>query len=140
MQIVHPSLHTNCHHEIKSNGKIKIYRDYIKNFKLQIAINDASEVIDKKKNDYNCHLSSKLDNPKTSAKTYWSILKTFYSRKTISLIPPLLHNNTLITDIFNTSFAPQCTTCTNNSVIRDIQSHKANSRLSSLSFENDDIL
>ena len=56
---------------------------YVKNgrtendcFKLQIAISDVSEIIDKRKNDYNCHLASKLSNPETSAKTYWSILKS----------------------------------------------------------------
>ena len=43
------------------------------------------------------------------------------------------------TDLFNL-FASQCTIFANNSGIPDIQSYKTNSRLSSLSFENDDIL
>ena len=133
--------------------KNKIYKDYVKNgrtendyIKLQIAINDVSEIIDKRKNDYNCHLASKLNNLKTSAKTYWSILKSFYSGKKIPLIPPLLHNNTLITDfkqfqlISTNFFALQCTTFASNSVIPDIQSYKTNSRLSLLLFENGDIL
>ena len=30
--------------------------------KLEIVINDFSEIIDKRKNDYNCHLASKLNN------------------------------------------------------------------------------
>ena len=65
----------------KIKWKNKIYKDYVKNgwtendnIKLQTAINDASEIIDKSKNDYNCNLASKLNNAKTSAKTYWSIL------------------------------------------------------------------
>ena len=85
--------------------KNKIYKDYAKNErtenhypKLQIAINDVSEIIDKRKNDYICHLASKLNNPKTSAKTYWSIRKSFYSGNKIPLIPPLLYNNALITN------------------------------------------
>ena len=45
------------------------------------AINYVSEIIGKRKNDYNCHLLSKLNNLKTCPKTYWSILKSFYSRK-----------------------------------------------------------
>ena len=62
----------------------KIYKDYVKNertenLNLQIAINYVSEIIDKRKHDYNCPLASKLNNPKTIAKTYWSILKSFYS-------------------------------------------------------------
>ena len=71
----------------KIKWKNKIYKDYVKNgrnenfkLKLQIAIN-VSEIIDKMKNDYNCHLASKLNNPKTSTKAYWSILKSFYSGK-----------------------------------------------------------
>ena len=51
------------------------------NLKLQIAISDVSEIIDKRKNDYNCHLALKLNNPKTSVKTYWSILKSFIAGK-----------------------------------------------------------
>ena len=54
--------------------------------KLETAINDDSKIIDKKNNDYNRHLASKLTTRKTS------------SEKKIPLIPPLLHNNTLITD------------------------------------------
>lgn len=68
--------------------KSKIYKDYVNNgrtendyFKLQAAINYVSEIIYKRKNDYNCHLVSKLNNLKTCPKTYWSILKSFYSRK-----------------------------------------------------------
>ena len=38
---------------------------------LNLVVNDVSEIIDKRKNDYNYHLASNLNNPKTSAKTYW---------------------------------------------------------------------
>ena len=92
------------------------------------------------------HFVSTLNNPKTSAKTYWSILKSFYSREKIPLIPPLLHNNTLITDfkqkadLYNNIFASECTTFVNISVISDTQYYKTNSRLSSLSFENNNII
>ena len=40
---------------------------------------------------YNDHLSQKLNNPNTSAKTYWSILKLFYKGTKVSLITPLLY-------------------------------------------------
>ena len=69
----------------KIKWKNKIYKSYAKNgktennfLKIQIAINDVSEIIDKRKNDCNCHLALKLNNPKRSPKTYWSILKSFY--------------------------------------------------------------
>ena len=37
-----------------------------------------SQVIAKRKEDYHNIIVSMLNNPKTSAKAYWSILKTFY--------------------------------------------------------------
>ena len=90
----------------KIKWKNKIYKDFIKNetietsyFKLQISINTFSETVDKRKNGYNSHLVSILNNPKTSPKTYWPILKSFYSGKKIPLIPPFLHNDKLIFDI-----------------------------------------
>ena len=75
-----------------------------------------------------------------------SVLKSFCSRKNIPLIPPLLYINTSVTDfkqkgdIFNNFFASQCITFVNNSVIPGTQSYKTNSRLSSLSFENDELI
>ena len=86
-----------------------------------------------------CHLASKLNNPKTGAKTYWLVLKSFYSRKKIPLIPPLITDFKQKANLFSNFFASQCRTFANNSVIQDIQSYKTNSRLSSQSFENDNI-
>ena len=40
----------------------------------------------------------KLNNPKTSSKTYWSILKTFYNGRKIQIIPPLLKDDKLESD------------------------------------------
>ena len=48
---------------------------------LQEAINEVSKIISKRKGDYHHHLASKVNNPSTSAKTYWSILKTIYNGK-----------------------------------------------------------
>ena len=52
----------------------------------------------KRKDDYHCQLSDKLNDPKTSAKACWSILKTLYNEKKISLMPPILVNNKLISN------------------------------------------
>ena len=52
-----------------------------------------------------------LNDPKTSAKTYWPILKSFYNDNKIPLIPPLLANNKIVSDftekanLFNDFFA-----------------------------------
>ena len=65
----------------------------------------------------------KLNNPKTSAKTYWSILKSFHNDNKITLIPPLLVNNKIVSDftkkanLFNDFFATQCTPLSGNSIL-----------------------
>ena len=43
-------------------------------------------------------MSSRLADPLTSSKTYWSILKTFLNNKKIPCIPLLFHENQFITD------------------------------------------
>ena len=80
------------------------------------------------------------------AKTYWSILKTFYNDKKIALIPPLLVNNNFITDIktkaniFNTFFAEQCTPLKNDSVLPINQMFLTQSKLGTLDFNENEIL
>ena len=69
--------------------------DYIE---LQRSIEELSEDISKSKEQcYDC-VAKKLNNPRTSPKTYWTIMKTFYNGKKIPLIPPLLINDTLDLD------------------------------------------
>ena len=103
----------------KINYHNNIYREYMKKgkqqvdcMKLQNTIKELSELISTRKNDYNLHLANKLIDSTTSSKTYWSILKTFYNGRKISIIPPLLINDKLKTDFknhFNASF--QCIFC-----------------------------
>ena len=69
--------------------------DYIT---LENVIAEVSELVCKSKDDYHKQLARKLTNPKTSSKTYWSILKTFYNGKKVSLIPPVVINNKLEPD------------------------------------------
>ena len=80
-----------------------------------------SDYITERKNEYNFQLSQSLKNLATSSKTYWTILKTFYSATKMPLILPLVINE-LITDFrekanyFN-YFARQCTPIENDSSI-----------------------
>ena len=60
-------------------------------YQLNISIEESKE-------KYYTKLSSRLADPLTSLKTYWSILKTFLNNKKISCIPPLFHENKFITD------------------------------------------
>ena len=55
-----------------------------------------SELISIRKEEYYNNLSKKLHNPNTSAKTYWSILKSFYKGTRVPSIPPLLVNNKIV--------------------------------------------
>ena len=48
---------------------------------LENVISEVSELIFNRKNVYYNQLSQKLNDPKTSSKTYWSILKTFIMAK-----------------------------------------------------------
>ena len=88
----------------------------------------------------------KLNDSKTSDKTCWSILKSFYNNSKIPLIPPLLVNNKIVSDftekenLFNDFFVTQCTPLSNNSVLPSAISFKTQSRLSFINFEKEDIL
>ena len=64
--------------------KTQLYSTYIKNgykdndyHMLQEAINEVSEFTSRRKEKHHYHLVWKLNSPSNSAKTYWSILKTF---------------------------------------------------------------
>ena len=72
----------------KIKWKLKVYRDFLKNGKTEAdymhvhhAITEVSQLVLEIKYKYYNKLSMKLNNSKTSSKTYWSILKTFYNGK-----------------------------------------------------------
>ena len=91
-------------------------------------------------------MEKKLSNPLLQAKTYWSILQTFYNDKKNPLIPPLSVNNNFITDIktkaniFNKFFAEQCTPLKNDGVLPVNQMFLTQSRLGTLDFNENEIL
>ena len=55
-------------------------------------------MISERKKDYYDQLSKTLNDPLTSPKAYWSILKTFYGGTEILLIPPIIIDNNVITN------------------------------------------
>ena len=78
--------------------KIKLKKSLHKsnNFtEIQKLSTEISDMILKIKEKYH-HLSLKLNNLHTSAKTWWSILKSFYNDIKAPLIPPLLVNNKIV--------------------------------------------
>ena len=125
------------------NANKKNYDAYVK---LQTISTKLSEIISKRKEDYYCALSDKLNDPHTSAKSHWSILKTLYNGKKIPLIPPILISNKLVSNfkekanLFNDFFASQCTPVQNNSTLPLVTTPITNTSLSSISFNDQDIL
>ena len=114
-------------------NKKTLFKQYVKNGKTA--------------HDYqNLQLRQSLNNPTTSAKTYWAILKTFYSAKKINLIPALVLNNQLVTDFrkkancLNLYFARQCTPIENDSSIPTETSCLCDATTSAVDFEDQDIL
>ena len=99
-----------------------------------------------RKEDYYCVLSDKLNDPHTSAKSYWSILKILYNGKKIPLIPPILINSKLISNVkgkandLNAFFASQCTPVSNNSTLPFVTTAVTNASLSSILFNDQDVL
>ena len=102
----------------KRNGKKTEYYDL-----LTKAVSEVSQLIEKSMDEYYYRLGKRLYNPSTSAKSYWNILKTFYNKRKIPLIPPLLVNNNFITDfkekanLFNEFFCKHSTPVANDSTL-----------------------
>ena len=104
------SIYKNHHEKSSKNLDYEIPQSEIEN---------VASIIFKRKSDYYNKSAQKLIDPSTSSKTYWSILKTFFSGKKIPLIPPLNVGSKLVTDfkkkarLFNNFFASKCTPITN---------------------------
>ena len=70
-------------------AKSKLYKQYIKNRKLESdfvfiesSVNEINDLVSNAKNLYYDNLAKKLNSQLLlKAKTYWSILKTFYNDK-----------------------------------------------------------
>ena len=103
-------------------NKINLKKSFFKKFHwtTNLAI-EVSELISIRKEEYN-NLSKKLNDPNTSAKIYWLILKSFYKGNRVPLIPPLLVNNKIVSDftekanLSNDFFASQCTPISNSGI------------------------
>ena len=97
------------------------------------------------KNEYMLRMSKKLNDPSTAPKSYWSILNCFVNDKKIPSISPIFHNGKNISDfkekanLFNSTFASQCTPVSNSSVLPDIR-FQTNAHLNSFSITEKDIL
>ena len=59
---------------------------------------ELSSIISQRKDNYYIQLVKKLNDPQRNAKTYWSILKTFFNGRKIPIIPPLLIDGKIVSD------------------------------------------
>ena len=104
----------------------------------------TSNLISTYKDSYFKKLGQKLNDPNTSTKAYWSILKRFLNKLKIPEIPPLIENNVFITDfktkatIFNEFFSNQCTTCENGSFL-PVFNYRTPTRLKNIIFSAADL-
>ena len=107
-------------------------------YQLNISIEESKE-------KYYTKLSSRLADPLTSPKTYWSILKTFLNKK-IPCISPHFQENKFITDfkekaeLFNHFYVNQCSLLSNNSVLPTNLLQLTSKYLDSIHFSNSDIV
>ena len=140
---------------IKSKIKTrnKLYKQYIENDRfesdfmmIETLIIEINDLITSAKDLYYNNLAKRLNNPLLQAKTYWSILKTFYNNKKIPIIPPLLIDDKFVTDIqtkaniFNKFFADQCTLLKNGSVLPKSQIFLTQSKLCTLHFDEKELI
>ena len=62
---------------------------------VQHIITEVSQLIPESKDEYYNKLAMKFNNPKTSSKTYWYIIKIFCNGRKISIKLPLLKDGKL---------------------------------------------
>ena len=118
--------------------------DYNKEMLLH-QVSECTKLIVEAKDKHLAKLSSKLDNPDTAPKTYWSIINRFLNNKKIPIIPPVLFEGKLISDfekkveLFNNHFASQCSLVKNASTIPNLE-YKTDARLNHFEIHENDIL
>ena len=127
-----------------------IFRIQRKNSDFDIGIlnklsEDLTNAITNSKLAYNRRIASKLNDPNSAPKTYWSILKSFVNGKKIPLIPPILVKDQLVTNflekanLFNEFFTQQCNTIENDSTLPNDLVFETTERISSFDISKDEI-
>ena len=136
--------------------KNRIYKKYISGGRkpedeanLKETSSFVSDLIADTKSSYFQNLSKRLNDPLTRPKTYWSILKKLFNKAKIPSVPPLLVNDTFVTDfrekagIFNVVFCKSMQYSRYyqggfTSILPEV-SYKTNKRFSSIEFSLSDI-
>ena len=137
----------------KIKNRKKLYQQYFHNGRfesdlvfIEYLIAELNDLISYTKDLYYENLAKKLNNLLLQAKTYWSILKSFYNDRKVPLIPPLLIDDKFVTDIqtktniFNNFFPDQCQPLNNASDLPTNQIFLTQSKLGSLDFNKGELL
>ena len=131
-----------------------LFYQQLKKYKLNLTYSDVmnelnlelSSIISQRKDNYYLQLAKKLNDPETNAKTYWSVLKTFFNGRKIPVIPPLLIDGKIVSDFkvkankFNEFFSRQHTPHNNGSKCPEHPYFITNERLSTVVFDDHDII
>ena len=113
---------------------------------LNSIIHDILNAVNSSKLKYHERLARNFNDPKTTPKVYWKILKIFVNGTKIPLITPLLVGNQLVTNflvkanLFNDYFSQKFTTVDNDSSIPLIITFATEQELSTFEFCTDDIV
>ena len=120
-------------------NKAKIY---VKRGRTNVVTKFSANLILDAKTRYHSCLGNKLNNPQLGPKAYWSILNKFLDKKKIPLIPPLLFNNSFITNtsLFNYFFAQQYTLIQISTMLLSLFEYKTNIRIDTVTFSEHNIL
>ena len=127
-----------------------MFRTQRKNSDFDIGIlnklsEDLTNAITNSKLAYYRRIASKLNDPNSASKAYWSILKSFVNGKNILLILPILIKDQLVTNflekanLFNEFFTHQCNTIENDSTLPNDLVFEITERLSSFDISKDQI-
>ena len=105
--------------------------------KVEHLRNEIDNLISRSKKEYYQNINGKLNDPLTSNRIDWLIMKTFFNGKRV---PPLLFNGAFVTDfeeevkIPNSFFGKQCTLVSNNSVLPSDITYMTEERIQSITF------
>ena len=98
---------------------------------------DLTNAITNSKLTYYRRITTKLNDPNSAPKTYWSILKSFVNGKKILVKDQLLTNFLEKANLFNKFFTQQCITIENDSTLPNNLVFETTERISSFDISKD---
>ena len=106
---------------------------------------ECQQAVETAKLSYLTNFGNKVNNPRTSQKSYWKIINRVMNKCRAPKIPPLLVNNLFILNCrekaryFNDYFSQQCKPVINNSVLPILRA-LTNEKIDHVTIENDEII